>query len=120
MSYENSMIWDRLILGTSDSADRACAFRERDMDLDKTVAMLRSSELASKQLRVIGQHSADIESVHFTSSKESKAKTGEVTSKTKERLLTKSCCKYCGKLHAPGKCPAVQKLPQAKPFCITV
>jgi len=104
------MIRDRLILGASDTATHAHAFTERDMDLDKTVAMLRSSELASKQLRVIGQHSAGIESVHFTSSKESKAKTGKVvTSKMKERLLTKSSCKYCGKQHAPGKCPAYGK-----------
>jgi len=110
LSYENSMIRDRLILGTSDTAARARAFRERDMDLDKTVAMLRSSELASKQLRVIGQHSTDIEPVHYTSSKENKAKRGKVvTSKTKDRPHTKSSCKYCGKQHPPGKCPAYGK-----------
>jgi len=110
LSYENSMIRDRLILGTSDTAAGARAFRERYTDLDKTVATLRSSELASKQLRVIGQHSADMKLVHFTSSKESKAKTGKVvTSTMKDRPLTKSSCKYCGKQHEPGKCPTYGK-----------
>jgi len=59
LSYEDSMIRDRLILGTSDAAARARAFREPNIGLEKTLLMFRSSELADKQLRVIGQQNSD-------------------------------------------------------------
>jgi len=114
LSYEDSMIRDRLILGTSDASARARAFREPNIDLEKTLLMFRSSELAEKQLRVIGQHNSDTDSVHFAKSKEPKwenpAQTShEHTPRRKNVPKTKNCCKYCGKQHAAGKCPAYGK-----------
>ena len=115
LSYEDSMIRDRLILGTSDVAARARAFREPNIDLEKTLLMFRSSELADKQLRVISQQNSDIDSVHFAKLKEVKREQPGQTShehtsgKKKNVLKTKNCCKYCGKQHAAGKCPAYGK-----------
>jgi len=66
LSYEDNMIRDRLILGTTDSETRARAFRERELDLGKIIRMLKTSETASQQLRTISEQATDVANVNYT------------------------------------------------------
>ena len=104
LSYEDNMIRDRLILGTSDSETRARTLRERELDLNKVIRMLKTSETASRQLRLMSESTAEGENVNFVRKKSHDNK--EAPSQKKNT----DSCKYCGRRHAQGKCPAYGKV----------
>ena len=62
----DELIRDRLVLGCRDSAARARMFREPNLDLNRTIAMCRSSEIAQDQLQKIGATCTTEESVHYS------------------------------------------------------
>ena len=97
LSYEDNMIRERLILGTTDSETRARTFRERELDLAKIIRMLKTSETASQQLRTISEQATDVANVNYTRDTLSQKKNSDN-------------CRYCGKRHSQGKCPAYGKV----------
>ena len=115
LSYEDNMIRDRLILGTTDLETRARTFREREldlgmvirfylitMDLGKIIRMLKTSEVASQQLRTISEQTTEGVNVNF-------ARKMTYVKDTVSQKKKSDNCKYCGKLHGQGKCPAYGK-----------
>ena len=102
LSYEDNMIRDRLILGTTDLETRARTFREREMDLGKIIRMLKTSEAASKQLCTISEQATEAANVNF-------AKKMTYNKDTTSQKQYSDGCRYCGKRHGP-KCPAYGKV----------
>jgi len=103
LSYEDNMIRDRLILGTTDSDTRARTLRERELDLNKVIRMLKTSETASRQLRLMSDLSAEGENVNFVRKKSYDYKEALNQKKNTDN------CRYCGKRHVQGRCPAYGK-----------
>ena len=84
LSYEDNMIRDRLILGTSDLETRARTFRERELDLGKIICMLKTNEVASQQLRTISDQVTDGATVNLA----------RKMSDRKDTLSQKNCVEY--------------------------
>ena len=60
----DSLLRDRVVLGTKDKAARARMFREKAVNLNEAVDMLRASEVAAQQIKEIDQGTSE-EVVHF-------------------------------------------------------
>ena len=95
------MVRDHLILGCKGSAARTRLFREKDVDLKRTLESLRISEAISEQLKKIERNGTQ-EPVNFVQKQSDRLKkrsgnTGSSQSK-KERD-----CKHCGGQHEWNK-----------------
>jgi transposase InsO family protein len=97
----DSLLRDRLVLGTKDKAARLRMFREKKLTLTTAIDMLRASEVTSSQIRVIDKSNAD-ETVNFA-----KRRGGSNQKKSNER----KSCKFCLQCHVWGRehCPAYGK-----------
>ena len=94
----DSLLRDRVVLGTKDKAARGRMFREKAVNLNEAVDMLRASEVAAQQIKEIDQGTSE-EVVHFN--KWEKAN----RSPAKSRQIS---CIFCLQCHEFGKnnCPA--------------
>ena len=82
-NLREQMIRDRIVIGITDNEVRARLLREPDLDLNKTITMCRSSELAQKQIQHIDGN--------------------ETTHAVQRRGNRHSNCIYCGRQHKPKK-----------------
>ena len=91
---ENGLLRDRIVLGTKDRAARLRMFREKKLDLQLAIDMLRASEVTTSQIRTIDKTDTS-ETVNFTKRHGKKSE------------VSKSC-KFCLKVHVWGRdnCPA--------------
>ena len=94
---QENLIRDRLVLGTRDKAARTRMFREKALDLNLALDMLRASEVTTSQIRAMDKSE---EQVNF---KESRTNYNNKTASSKT-----VSCKFCLKKHLYGKeyCPA--------------
>ena len=58
------LLKDRVVLGTKDKAARAQMFREKAVNLNEAIDMLRASEVAAQHIKEIDQGTSE-EVVHF-------------------------------------------------------
>ena len=89
----DELIRDRLVIGIRDNASRARLLRESSLTLSKAIDICRSSELATLQIQLMDKTE---DAVHQFSSK----------SRNAQRHQSTDTCKYCGRKHQYGKCPA--------------
>ena len=97
----DSLLRDRIVLGTKDKAARACMFRDKAVDLHGAIDQLRASEIAAHQIRTIEQETSNEDAVHFTNISSKKHLKDD---KPKEKIK----CMFCLQLHLFGRkhCPA--------------
>ena len=103
-NFENmtdSLLRDRIVLGTKDKAARARMFRDKAVDLHGAIDQLRASEIAAHQIRTIEQETSNEDAVHFT-------KTGSKKHLKDDKSKEKIKCMFCLQLHRFGRkhCPA--------------
>ena len=87
----DELIRDRIVIAIKDNSVRKRLLREADLDLNKTIAICRTSELAEKQIQQIDKT--------------------EVVHATRQRKVKKITCSYCGEIHEQNRrvCPAFGK-----------
>ena len=73
----DSLLRDRIVLGAKDKAARARMFREKDVDADKAIDQLRSSEIATQQIQDIEQGQPE-DSVQFARREKSKKNRADI------------------------------------------
>ena len=73
----NSLPGDRIVLGVKDKVAKACMFGEKDVDVDKAIDYLRSSEIAVQEIQDIGQGQLE-DSVQFEKEKLKKMERGHL------------------------------------------
>ena len=108
-ALRDELIRDRLVLGCKDSAARARMFREPNLDLNRAIAMCRSSEIAQDQLQKIGATGTTEESVHYSKNNGKKYHSSQARRGGKMKMTSNtSKCRYCGGQHKFGReeCPA--------------
>ncbi len=100
----DSLLRDRIVLGTTDKAARLRMLREKDLTLNLAIEMLRASEITSSQIRVIDKTANTEETVSFT--KRRSQGSSARPPKNEGRL-----CKFCCQIHVWGRdnCPAYGK-----------
>ena len=97
LSERDSLLRDRIVLGTTDRAARLRMFREKDLSLNLAIDMLRASEVTSSQIRTIDKSGSD-ESIQFA----------KRHAKGRKSPSDRKKCKFCLQFHQWGrdKCPA--------------
>ncbi|KAK3098027.1 hypothetical protein FSP39_015459 [Pinctada imbricata] len=116
------MLRDKIVIGTKDSAVRACMLREPELTLDKAINMCRTSERTTSQLQKLqsGHQTTTLpeNQVNYAHWKQKKKPTPYPKQKYKKDKQDKGStpqnsthvtkCKYCGGFHAKSrkKCPA--------------
>ncbi len=98
----DSLIKDRIIVGIRDDALRARLLRETDLDLLKAIQMCRAAEASRTQLSQI-QVASDTE-VHTVRQTRTRHE-AQANDPDMSRYIIRNC-KYCGRDHNKGKCPA--------------
>ena len=107
-TLRESLVRDRIICGIRDSKLREDLLKVADLDLDKCVNACRASELSKERNRAI---EATSETVHHLTSgnkreeKKDKRDQGGRDDKDENRKLIRKC-KFCGRQHRRGNCPA--------------
>lgn len=93
------MIKDRIVVGIRDDQIRAELLRTKDLDLPKAVSMCPASEASRTQIDKLqtAQTERTINEVKRGRPESSKMS-------CKENMVRH--CKYCGRDHQKGKCPA--------------
>ena len=95
----HSLIKDRIVGGIKSDKVRQALLKEYDLDLEKAERICRASETAENQLAIMND---DIEKLSVNNLKfqntNSKKSNGE------------DSCKFCGRSHRFGKCPAYGKV----------
>ena len=94
----DEMLRDRLVIGVAGNSIRARLLRESSLTLQKAIDICRSSEQAAIHLQQMDP--VEAETAHFVKNKQWTQKSG------KPDKAPNSNCKYCGKTHSKGKCPA--------------
>lgn len=106
----DSMLRDRLVLGAVDKQATARLFREQDVDLNKAINQLRSSEVAKQQIKdVQGRSSQD--HIQYTDTRDRKKKEARPSRANKVSDADAKECKFCNRIHVWGRarCPAFGK-----------
>ncbi len=98
----DSLIKDRIVVGIRDDALRARLLRETDLDLHKAIQMCRAAEASRTQLSQI-QVASDTE-VHTV--RQTRTRHGSQANDSDMSHYIIRNCKYCGRDHNKGKCPA--------------
>ena len=94
---KDSLIKDRIVCGTNNSALRERLLREENLTLDKCLKVCRATELSKENCKTLqGQVVEEVHALKHT------------TRKTRDDEV---CCKFCGKTHErnKSKCPAFGK-----------
>ena len=114
------LIRDRIVCGINSLKLQERLLRESDLTLDKAILLCKAEEDTQKQAKEIQKRSSEtdnkVESVRFKrnsnrnnkSSKQVHSKHGY--NKSESGKLNSKACKYCGKLHEKGHCPAYGKV----------
>ena len=92
VSERDSLLRDRIVLGTTDRAARLRMFREKDLTLNLVIDMLRASEVTSSQIRTIDKSGSD-ESIQFA----------KRHAKCRKSPSDRKKCKYCLQFHQGGR-----------------
>ena len=98
----DSMLRDRVVLGTKDKAARSRMFREKAVSLSGAIDTLRTSEIAAHQIRSIEKETRYEDAVHFSRKASRKQRPDEKPSSNKVK------CMFCLQMHDFGRnsCPA--------------
>ncbi len=96
-TMEESILRDRLVEGTSDSAAQKRLMRERDPDLDKCINDLRASELLKAKPEQVHGLRKSAQPNFPNNRKSNKAKNHGQSPSDNSQML--SNCLYCGKSH---------------------
>ena len=96
-TLRDSLIKDRIVLGTKNKQVQVTLLNQKDLTLDKALSLCRNSELTEQHLIRINDAST-VRAVHKS-----------IHKKKKERKLDQINCEYCGLKHAKRKCPAYCK-----------
>ena len=103
------MVRDRLVYGIRDDRVREKLLGKRDLDLDKCIEILKSSELTHFQAKEIANEANFVKRSWSKQPEKSKkdANLGKQKRETKTPKEIKDC-KFCGRRHLPKKenCPA--------------
>ncbi|XP_038055820.1 uncharacterized protein LOC119727829 [Patiria miniata] len=94
----DEMLRDRLVIGVVGNSIRARLLRESSLTLQKAIDICRSSEQAAIHLQQMDP--VEAETAHFVKNKQRTQKSGKASKPPNIN------CKYCGKSHSKGKCPA--------------
>ena len=104
-----SLVRDRLVYGIRDDRVREKLLGKRDLDLDKCIEILKSSELTHFQAKEIANEANFVKRSWSKQPEKSKkdANLGKQKRETKTPKEIKDC-KFCGRRHLPKKenCPA--------------
>ena len=93
-TLQDSLIKDRIVLGTQNKQVQVTLLNQKDLTLDKALSLCRNSELTEQHLSRINDASTV------------RAVQKSINKKEKERKLDQINCEYCGMKHAKCKCPA--------------
>lgn len=85
-TLEEEMLRDRIVIGIHDGETQQRLLREKDLNLERTITICRSSETAMQQANKMEQ------TVNFVKQHKSDSRVKD--------------CKYCGMHHKKGKCSA--------------
>ena len=110
-SLADEFLRDRIVVGIKDDDLRIRLLREPDLNLDRTLDLCRTNEVAAKQLQQL-QKAGD--QVHFVKSKRNTRSCTVAKSKSENpvksdrKQTTVKKCKYCGTAHKydRNECPA--------------
>ena len=106
-----SLVRDRLVYAIRDDRVREKLLGKRDLDLDKCIEILKSSELTHFQAKEIANEELQANFVKRSWSKQpEKSKDANLGKQKRETKTPKEIkdCKFCGRRHLPKKenCPA--------------
>ncbi|GFY09034.1 retrovirus-related Pol polyprotein from transposon 297 [Trichonephila clavipes] len=91
---ENGLIRDRIVLGIKDSGLQERLLRENNLNIEKSIEIVRAAEASREQIRNMKYDTAII---NFVKENQNKPK-------------TQYNCKKCGRKHKPRECPAFWKI----------
>ena len=98
-TLRDSLIKDRIVLGTKNKQVRATLLNQKELTLNKALSVCRNSELTEQHLLKINVNStSNVSSLQNVLRKERKWKREQRN------------CEYCGFKHAKRKCPAYGKI----------
>ena len=107
-TLRESLVRDRIICGIRDSKLREDLLKVADLDLDKCVNACRASNYRKKGTEELRQRQKQ-STISLAETKEKRKKTKEIRAaemtKTENRKLIRKC-KFCGRQHRRGNCPA--------------
>ena len=96
-TLRDSLIKDRIVLGTKNKQVQVTLPNRKDLTLDKALSLCRNSELTEQHL------------IRINDASTVRAVQKSIHKKEKERKLDQINCEYCGLKHAKRKCPAYGK-----------
>ena len=96
-TLRDSLIKDRIVLGTKNKQVQVTLLNQKDLTLDKALSLCRNSELTEQHL------------IRINDASTVRAVQKSIHKKEKERKLDQISCEYCGLKHAKRKCPAYGK-----------
>ena len=111
----DSLIKDRIVVGIIEDSTRARLLREKNLTLQRAIEICRAAEISKSQ---IGDMAAGVQStttVNALYKQKSKGKRGMPTNAaTRQSTFNnpdpeRRSCKYCGRQHERGQCPAYGK-----------
>ena len=100
-TLRDSLIKDRVVLGTKNKQVRVTLLNQKELTLDKALSVCRNSKLTEQYLLKINDNSTS--NVNFLQN---------VLRKEGEWKREQRNCEYCGFKHAKRKCPAYGKICQ--------
>ena len=95
----DSLIKDRIVVGIRDDQVRAKLLRTKDLDLTKAVSICRAAEASRTQMDQLQTAQAECTINEVKKERPDRSKTVRMDNKVQD-------CKYCGREHQKGKCPA--------------
>ena len=106
-TLKNSLIKDRIVLGSSDPKTRERLFRISDLTLEKAIDMVRSAEATEIQLR----HKENDSAVHGIGVTKKKPPYRKTSSANEDRSSSSKIFDWrnCGTRHGVRECPAYGK-----------
>ena len=106
-------IRDRLVVGWTDGNVKRRLMRESALTLEQAITMIKSSETANKQLRMLVHDQKNSVTINAVRSK--RPKTNSTVQVTEPQVKCnngqlKLCKRFCGRRHLPRQCPAFGQL----------
>ena len=102
----DEMLRDRIVLGCRDDAARGRLFREPDLTLEKTITVLKTSELADQQLSKIAGTTDHVHTVKRQPVKHRDFGRTKQQQQTPKKDETAHHCRRCDTKHVSMQCPA--------------
>ena len=97
-TLQDSLIKDRILLGTKNEQVQVTWLNQKDLTLDKALSLCRNSELTEQYL------------IRINDASTVRAVQKSINKKEKERKLDQINCEYCCLKQAKRKCPAYGKI----------